>query len=74
MGKVLAASPRQSRREGVKRIGKLPKVVSDKSYTGLNTRAAPESLRATNALRALLGKRKRSSCALCAVRVFLRAQ
>jgi hypothetical protein len=34
MGKVLAASIRQSRPEGAKRIGKLPKLVSDKSYKG----------------------------------------
>lgn len=40
MGKLLAASPRQSRREGAKRIGKLPKVVSDESYTGIDARAA----------------------------------
>jgi hypothetical protein len=32
MGKLLAASSRQSRPEGAKRIGKLPKLVSDKSY------------------------------------------
>jgi len=40
MGKVLAASPRQSRREAGKSVGKLPKVVSDKSYMKVAARAA----------------------------------